>query len=239
MNKTKWLASGALLMLIAVGWFVYQQLKEDPYQGMSIIPEEHDDIPLFNGLELDDHQYVLEGDRWIDIHQFYLNKLPELGWDIQYQESALDDHEAENDWGGFYSRWRKEGFDGELTISANFNSFEEQTEVIYDKNPIHYSTTWVSKMPENICIYKRLHDNYCSEIKDKATIRHIIGFVNEAIDWEEEEMLQRKKTSRLSFGDTNITVLYGDEEEIYFQSDKGTKVMKPEPDFFEYTDLSQ
>jgi hypothetical protein len=36
-----------------------------------------------------------------------------------------------------------------------------------------------------------------------------------------------------------IKVLYENEKEIYFQSEKGVKLMKPELDFFKITNLSQ
>jgi hypothetical protein len=34
-------------------------------------------------------------------------------------------------------------------------------------------------------------------------------------------------------------VYYESDKEIYFQSEKGLKIMKPEPEFFELTNLSQ
>lgn len=238
MKKINWLIFGFIVVLIAFGWFVYQKITDDTYEGMSIIPEQHEDIPLFQGLEPTDRRYVMDGNRWMDIYDFYLKELPKHGWNIEYEDSALNDNDPENDWGGFYSRWRKEGFDGELSVSAHYNQFEEQTEVTFDRNPIYKSTTWINNVPESICIYQSSTDEKCSEIKDKIKIEKIVGFINDAIDWN-EEALPREKTSVIDFGDMKIKVHYEKEKEIYFQSEKGTKLMKPEPEFFKLTNLSQ
>ncbi|WP_141994785.1 hypothetical protein [Bacillus sp. B4EP4a] len=123
-------------------------------------------------------------------------------------------------------------------VSNDYNQFEEQTEVILDKNPIYNSTTWINNIPESICIYQSSTDENCSEIKDKNKIENIVGFINEAIDWNVEVLL-REKISVIDFGDMKIKVLYENEKEIYFQSDKGTKLMKSEPDFIKLTNLLQ
>ncbi len=205
---------------------------------MSIIPEQHKDIPLFDGLKLTRNQYVLKGNKWINIYDFYLNELPDLGWKIKYEDSALNDDDSKNDWSGFNFRWRKEGFDGELWISASYNQFEEQTEVIFDKTPIYTSTTWIEDFPESIYIYQYPNDENCSEIEGKVKIEQIVMFINTAIDWD-KEILPRKKTSVIDLGNTKITVYNGSDKEIYFQSGKGTKMMKPDPDFFKLTNLLQ
>jgi len=62
-----------------------------------------------------------------------LEELPKHGWKVVYVDSAANDDDSENDWSGFYTRWRKEGFDGELWISAHYNQFANQTEVIFDR----------------------------------------------------------------------------------------------------------
>ncbi|WP_077212323.1 hypothetical protein [Bacillus dakarensis] len=238
MKKLNWLIFGIIIIFIAAGWFVYHKITDDTYQGMSIIPEKHEDIPLFQGLEPTEHVYVLDGNRWNDIYDFYLKKLPQLGWKLEYESSALTDHDSENDWSGFHSRWRKEGFDGELSISAHYNQYEQQTEVSFDQTPIYHSTTWIDQVPESICIYQSMDDETCSEIKDNMKIQQIADFINEAIDWK-EEVSPRKNTIVIDFGDMKIKVLYENEKEAYFQSDKGTKLMKPDPDFFEHMNLSQ
>jgi hypothetical protein len=238
MNKKNGLIIGIIVVLIVIGWFVFQKITDDTYEGMSIIPEKHEDIPLFEGLEPTEHQYVMDGNRWKDIYDFYLKELPKLGWSIENGNSALNDNDSNNDWSGFFSGWRKEGFEGELSISAHYNQLEEQTVVIFDKIPIYNSTTWINNVPESICIYQSSTDEKCSEIKDEITIEKIVGLINDAIDWN-DEVSTREKTSIIDFGNMNVKVYYENEKEIYFQSEKGTKLMKPEPDFFKLTNLSQ
>ncbi|WLD91725.1 hypothetical protein [Alkalihalobacillus sp. AL-G] len=236
MSKKSLLLYSCITLLVAMGWFAYQKATDNTYEGMSIIPEEHEDIPLFEGLEPTEHEYVIDGDYWLDIYDFYSKELPKLGWNVEYEGSALNDKDPENDWSGFYSRWRKEGFNGELTVSAHYNQFEEQTEVKFDKTPIHNTTIWINYTPESICIYESQMDEKCSKVTDQIKIEEIVNFINGAIDWN-EEVLPREKTSMIDFGDIKIKVLYENEEEIYFQSKKGTKLMKPDPDFFKLTNL--
>jgi hypothetical protein len=188
MKKINRLIFGFIAVLIAMGWFAYQKITDDTYDGMSIIPEQHEDIPLFDGLEPTDHEYVIEGDYWKDIYDFYVKELPKHGWKMEHMNTVLNDEDAENDWAGFDSRWRKEGFDGVLWISAGYNPLEDQTEVIFDKTPIYNSTTWIDHVPESICVYQSPTDEKCSEIKDKIKIEEIIGFINNAIDWNEEAL---------------------------------------------------
>ncbi|WP_156290991.1 hypothetical protein [Oceanobacillus salinisoli] len=239
MSKKSLILYSCFTIIIAVGWFSYQKATDDTYEGMTIIPEQHKDIPLFDGLKPTDHKYVIKGNHWEDIYDFYMSKLPSLGWKVEHEESALDDSDHENDWSGFYSRWRKENFDGELGISVNYNQFDEETEVIFDKTPIYKSTSWVKESPNNICIYETLNQEGCFVIDDKSKVEEIKTLINKAVDWEKEELPNREKTSIIDFGNMEIKVYYGNDKEIYFQSKKGIKVMKPEPEFFELTSLSQ
>lgn len=227
------------MILIAMGWLTYQKVIDDTYEGMSIIPEQHKDIPLFKGLKPTDHEYVIKGNHWKDIYDFYMSKLPSLGWKVEYVQSALDDNDYKNDWSGFYSRWRKEGFDGELWILASYNQFDEETEVIFDKTPIYKSTYWIEELPNNICIYENLNAEKCFEIADKSKVEKIKALINKAIDLDKEELPNREKISVIDFGKMEVKVYYGNDKEIYFQSEKGIKIMKPEPEFFELTNLSQ
>lgn len=193
MNKRKFLIVGIVVVSILLGWFAYQKATDDTYEGMSIIPENHKDIPLFEGLEPTRSHYVIKGNRWEQIYNFYMNELPKLGWKVEYEQSALDDNNNENDWSGFYSRWRKERFDGELRISVSYNQYDEKTEVMFDKTPIYKSTTWIVDLPDSICIYESLNDKQCIEINDESKIKEIESLINKAIDWDKEEIPQRKK----------------------------------------------
>lgn len=239
MNKKFFILFGSVAIFIFLGGFTYQKVTDDTYEGMSIIPEQHKDIPLFEGLESTRSQYVIKGNRWEDIYNFYTNELPKLGWKVEYEQSALDDDHHENDWSGFYSLWRKEGFDGELRVSASYNQYDEKTEVMFDKIPIYKSTSWIEDLPDSICVYETLKDEKCVEINDKSKIKEIKSLINKAVDWEKEELPQRKNTSVVVFGNLEIKVYYESDKEIYFHSKKGLKMMKPELEFFELTNLSQ
>jgi hypothetical protein len=230
--------AAVVVLLVAGGWFGYVKLTDDTYEGMSIIPEQHDDIPLYEGLEPTRTHYVIEGDRWKDIYDYYFEKLPELGWENEYNYSALQDDDLENDWGGFDSSWIKKGFDGKLTINASYNQFDDQTDVMFDKLPILHSSIWIDEVPESICIYKSSTNQDCSVIKDKNKILKITEFINDAIDWK-EKAFGSEKESLIDFGNISINVIYEKEKGIYFESEKGLKFMKPEPEFFELAGLTQ
>ncbi|MFD0824662.1 hypothetical protein ACT8ZR_03230 [Neobacillus sp. M.A.Huq-85] len=75
-------------------------------------------------------------------------------------------------------------------------------------------------------------------LKDKAEIHKIVGFINHAIDWNEKAK-PLEKESTIDFGEIKVKVLYEKEKEIYFESEKGIKYMKPEPEFFKLMNLSQ
>jgi hypothetical protein len=238
MKIANWSLISTIIFAIAVTWFTYHQLTnaDDKYAGMTIVPEHHKDIPLYKGLILKDQRYTVEGNQWQDVYLFYLTELPELGWEAQYVDSALNDDETENDWSGFYSRWTKEGFDGELWISASYNQGEERTKVIFDKTPLYTTTEWIETAPERVCIYQEPEDQGCTEITDETTIYGIVMFINEALD-RDGKVKTNGKTSIIEIGNTAITVFYEKDKEIYFQSDKGIKMMKPDHEFFELTGL--
>lgn len=228
---------GVLVVLLIVGsWLVHQKMTDETYLGMSIIPEQHEDIPLYKGLEPTRTHYVIEGDHWQDIYEFYFKELPSLGWVKEYSGSALDDNDSENDWGGFDSSWTKEGFVGELSVSASYNQFEDQTEVMFDQTPIHHATKWINEVPDSLCVYDTLNEEGCVMLDDHEKIQKIVGFINDAIDWEGESP-KVQKTGAIVIGDKTIEVLHGDEIELYFQSEMGLKLMKAEPEFFEMTGL--
>jgi hypothetical protein len=232
MTKKRTIFGVIVLLFIIICWFLYQKITDDTYKGMSIIPEEHKDIPLFKGLEPTEHQYIMKGNHWEDIYHFYMKELPGRGWQKENTESALDDNEVDNDWSGFMSRWRKEDFDGELWISAHYNQSEDQTEVMFDKTEILQTTTWIEDVPDSICIYQNPTAQNCTEIKDKSKIEQIIRFINEAMDTN-EEVDSRNETLIIDLNDSKVNVFYEDEKEIFLKSEKGTKLMKPEHEFLE------
>ena len=164
MHKRNFLLLGIVIIFILSGWFAYQKATDDTYEGMSIIPEQHKDIPLYEGLKPTRSHYEIKGNRWEEIYQFYMNELPKFDWEVEHEQTALEDNNSENDWSGFYSLWRKDGFNGELRISASHNQFDEITTVIFDKTPIYKSTSWIENSPDSICIYETLKDEKCVEV---------------------------------------------------------------------------
>ncbi|SEA22410.1 hypothetical protein SAMN05421743_103227 [Thalassobacillus cyri] len=237
MRNKHFLLYGLIAVLVVSGGWAYQKITDDTYEGMSIIPEEHKDIPVFEGLEPKRSRYVIQGNRWREIYTFYSNALPDYGWDVEYEDSALADSNEENDWSGFQSYWRKEGFDGELGISASYNRIEDETKVIFDKTPIYQSTAWFGKVPESICVDGKQNSENCEAIEEEADREKIVNFINDAIDWESKGA-PGVEMSVMTLGDIEVKVLYGKDKEIFFQSEKGMKMMKPDPDFFEAANLS-
>lgn len=232
MKKKNWRIIGVVVILLIISGYSIQKLTDETYQGMSIIPEEHIDIPLFDGLEPTEHQYIMKDDHWRNIFYFYMEELPYLGWELAHVESALDDKHAENDWSGFRTRWRKDGFEGELWISAQYNETENQTEVMFDKTDIIHSTNWIHSAPESICIYQSAANQNCTKITDKSVIEQISSSINEAMDWN-KEVESRKNTLVIEYADIKINVLYEGDKGMYLQSEKGIKLMKPEQEFLD------
>lgn len=228
--KKVWIGLGIVVFLALIGGYAYFKKTDETYKGMSIIPEQHKDIPLFQGLKPTRHQYVMKGNHWVAIHDYYLEKLPSLGWSLKNEAAATSNIPA----GGFYSTWIKEGFDGELWVWGNYNHFEDQTEVTFDKMPIYKSSIWIVQAPESVCIFSNAVDSKCNKFTDKTNVEAIASLINKAIDWKEERM-PRKNTGLINFGDLKVKVFYESDKEIYFESDKGTKLMKPEKEFFELT----
>lgn len=231
MKNKKWLFSLIFLFLMILTWYFYQKVTDRAYDGMTIIPEEHDDIPLYDGLEPAMSEYTIKGDHWVDIYDFYLDQLPKLGWEISELGSALEDHEAENDWSGFYSTWRKVGFDGELSISSHFNQGEDLTEVTFDTHPNYHSSDWIEEIPNNACVFVNSGNEPCQKINDKEIIQSLVDFINDGIDWDDQSIEPRSHKKTYMFDQVTVEVLYEGDKEIYFKSDKGIKVMKPESEF--------
>lgn len=238
MKKTSLLVIGfAVLVLAVMGWNAYQRATDDTYQGMSIIPEQHEDIPLYEGLKPTENRYVIKGNHWAEVYAFYMQQLPDLDWTVEYEDSAFNDDDRQNDEaGGFYSRWTKEGFDGELWIGAHYDKFANQTKVIFDKVPSRHATTWIHDVPSSVCVYTGADAGSCDEITDGTQIEALTAHINHALDWEEDP-LPRSYARIIEFGSLKVEILYEPDQEIYLISDKGTKLMKPEKEFLELVNL--
>jgi len=117
----------SIILVIIVG-ICYQKVTDETYKGMSVIPEERKDIGLYKGLEPRRTDYVIEGDHWKEIYEYYINNLPKRGWTLTFKDSK----ERKNISNG-YATWEKEG-QGELNISTIFTPEENQTQVMFDLN---------------------------------------------------------------------------------------------------------
>lgn len=119
-----------LICLVVVAGINYQRATDTTYAGMTIIPEHHNDIPLYKGLTPTEYDYVMKGDHWEDIYIFYMEELPKHGWSVSFQQTSRADAPAP----GFYSLWQKAGVDYELLVKASYFPSRKQTEVRFDKH---------------------------------------------------------------------------------------------------------
>ncbi|WP_223596159.1 hypothetical protein [Neobacillus bataviensis] len=237
-NKKYWLILSLTFVVSLSGWYSYQKVTDDTYEGMSIIPEHHKDIPLFPGLEPTRNDYVMEEDHWREVYAFYEKQLPKHGWNKAFMYSALDNDDPDDDWSGFYSRWTKKGFDGELTLGAGYNQHENQTEVIFDKNPIFHASPWIDQVPKSICIHADSLKSECITVTDPNEIKAIVQIINDAYDTN-EKVPSDKYESKITFGSFEVYIQYRKDEMIYLRSSKGTKEMKPEQEFLALIRLSK
>jgi hypothetical protein len=232
-----------ITIAVVLGSWYYYKINDDTYEGMSIIPEEHDDIPLYEGLEPRRNDYIIEGNHWHEIYQFYLNEFPKQGWKLEYKRSALDDDDSDNDWSGFTSRWTKPDFQGELSLFANYNQHENITEVNFDHHIPPKRTPWISRSPVTLCVYDDPQEEVCAVIKDQNVIENIIQFIDEAA-YDVKDLEQQERYGIIAFVNEksehyfSVNVHYSKDSHIlYLQSEKGVKIMKPESEFFEMTNL--
>jgi hypothetical protein len=237
MKKRNWLYLCFIVLLCTAGWYGYQKMTDDTYEGMSIIPEEHKDIPLYPGLEPQRNDYVMKGDSWREVAAFYEKQMPKHGWTLKMKHSSLDDKDPTNDWSGAFYDWTKKGFNGVLSISTGYNQMENVTDVMFDQTPILVSTTWIEDIPESICIHKDSLRSECEKVTDPDQIKAIVHFINDAFD-SKEKAPDDYKESRIDFGGLNVYIGYKEDELIYLWSEKGTKTMKPEPEFLSLTKIS-
>lgn len=225
------------LLLVAGGLYIFQKEREERYEGQSFIPERSKDVPLYKGLRPDGSpEYVIEGDHWEEILAYYKKVLPENGWEEDFIQSSKYHNE---DGAGFMSSWHKKDQQWELYIGAGYFKNQNQTEVIFDKRERMISTVWIEEQPESICINEQPERSKdCFEITDKKTISEITSMVNGAFDWDKEWTAYDGK-STIEFGAFHVEVYYDLNKGIYLVSNKGTKWMKPETEFFETTRISK
>lgn len=235
MKKRNWLYLCLVVLLFTAGWYGYRAATDDTYEGMSIVPEKTKDIPLYPGLEPTRSDYVMEGDSWQEVFAFYEKQLPKHGWVLSMKGSALDDKDPENDWSGAYSQWTKDDF--ELWVSAGYNQWDNQTEVTFDRTPILHSSAWIEQAPASLCIHADALRSECEKVTDPGEISSISHFINNAYD-SKEKVPSHKNEGRIDFGDFDVYFYYEESEEIILWSEKGVKIMKPEPEFLALLKMS-
>lgn len=211
------------LVVFVLGIIGYQKLTDDTYDGMSVIPEKRKDIGLYKGLEPRQSDYVMKGNHWKKIYNYYLKNLPKYGWVLEHKES----NENESIPGGVAS-WIKEG-QGELDIITSYFPQEDQTQVIFDLRKIILYSKWISIVPKHIEVYDE-NNNKLKEIVNEDQINQIQNFINdEAYDTQNQP--SGKLLRKLHINELEIAVYQSGYDPIYFVSDKGTKMMKPEGEF--------
>lgn len=236
--RTKGLIMTFLSFLLAAGgWYFYQMEREERYNGMSIVPERTKDIPLYEGLKPGGGpSYVIEGQHWQEILDYYKVVLPENGWTDTFIQAS---NSAEKDGAGFMSTWKKPGQDWELSIDAGYFQQDNMTKVIFDKRNILTASKWIKETPEEICINEQPdRSDECFKLTDKQSIKEIVELVNDGFDWEKERIPYLGKSTIL-LDAFRVEVFYDLEKGIYLVSEKGTKWMKPEPEFFMLTRISK
>ncbi|PGS55797.1 hypothetical protein [Bacillus sp. AFS041924] len=211
------------ILVFVAGIIAYQKITDDTYEGMSVIPEQRKDIGLYKGLEPRQSDYVMKGNHWKEIYNFYLKSLPTHGWVLEHKESKENEPIS-----GGYARWIKEG-QGELDLSATYFPQEDQTQVNFDLNKLITSTKWISIVPKQIEVYDE-NNKKVKEIVDENQINQIQYFINdEAYDTQEKPL--GKVVRKLHINELEIAVYQSGNDPIYFVSEKGTKMMKPEGEF--------
>ncbi|CAM4017866.1 hypothetical protein [Mesobacillus thioparans] len=226
-----------LFILLFAAIFVYfQHMRTEKYEGLDLIPERTEDIPLYSGLEADSPVYKIKGDHWDEILNFYEHALPQNGWNLIMKQASSDPAE---DGAGFISNWEKEGRKWVLSISASYFRNTDQTEVTFDKTEPLKAAKWINSDVPEVCINEQPERSEdCFKMTDRKTIDRIGEMINQAPEAGGHQLFYKNK-STIEFGDLKIMVYYDLEKGIYFVSDKGTKWMKPEREFFELTRISK
>ncbi|WP_137790390.1 hypothetical protein [Bacillus sp. E(2018)] len=117
-----------ILMIISSATIYNYVLKEEQYSSVSIVPEHRNDLPLYEGLEFHDHYYSIKGNHWYEIYKFYRDTLPKHDWKLVFKRASIED------WGGFMLRFQKH--DKELHIDGGWNPNTNETETMFDLNPV-------------------------------------------------------------------------------------------------------
>jgi hypothetical protein len=212
-----------VVTFLITGFSVYSYVNEkNRYVGQTVVPERRNDLPLYEGLTFKDHEYVMKGNHWESIYQFYKEELPNNGWELIHQQTS-----QETPIGGFMMSYEKDG--KELSIHGGSFPEENTTEIIFDLNPTITHTDWIKSTPEEICVYRDYKAKTCSKITDASKIKQFVEWVNNEAYDKNEAPLQEE------YG---VVAVNGERIEIHYnpklpsftlKTDFGRKEMKPEP----------
>lgn len=129
--KKRIVISFVFVLLVFLSVTIYQYVvKKDRYSSVSIVPEQRNDLPLYEGLEFQEHHYLMKGNHWYDIYEFYRDSLPSHGWKLVFKQASIEG------WGGFMLRFEKNN--KELHIDGGWNPYANETETIFDLNPVQH-----------------------------------------------------------------------------------------------------
>ncbi|MDM5317572.1 hypothetical protein QUF49_16295 [Fictibacillus sp. b24] len=204
------------------GVSVYSYMNEkNRYASVTVVPEKRDDLPLYKGLEFQEHNYLIKGNHWYDVYGFYKKQMPLHGWKLVHKQAFIED------WGGFMMTWEKDG--KELHIGGGWIPNENTTEVRFDLRPIMRSTNWIEAIPSSICVYANKEADTCSTITDLNKIEQFVKWVNdEAIDKEDASL--QKDYGIVEVNGKKIEIHYDPELPSFtLKSADGRKQLKPEP----------
>ncbi|WP_416730794.1 hypothetical protein [Fictibacillus sp. JL2B1089] len=101
MNKRMVLSFAFILLMVSSAAVYKFVLEKDRYSSVSIVPEHRKDLPLYEGLEFQDHHYVIKGNHWYEIYKFYRDTLPHHGWKPVHKRASIEE------WGGFMLQFKK------------------------------------------------------------------------------------------------------------------------------------
>lgn len=172
-----------LLIISSVAIYKYV-LEKDRYSSVSIVPENRNDLPLYDGLEFQENHYLIKGNHWNNIYEFYRDTLPNHGWKLVFKQASIEDS------GGFMLRFQKK--DKELHIGGGWNPYANETETTFDLNPVLHKTMWIDQKPRSICVYLNKNAVNCNKITDQNKIEQFIKMVDEDAVNKDDAPLQKE-----------------------------------------------
>ncbi|MFZ3591794.1 hypothetical protein ACOI1C_21915 [Bacillus sp. DJP31] len=207
--------------------------SQDVHSGMSIIPEETTDLPLYIGLRARSSDYIIKNDQHKEIYDFYLRELPLKGWKLI--NSRI--HKGL----GFEQSWSKPSKKRELYILSTISDNQKETYVVFDENSIIQNDIWFIEV-KTICEEKNKSE-ICITIEDDPKAKKFIDFINANANLEESSIKfkDRELILNLTFNNINKESMNLDiyqREDLYFLvSSKGVKEVGSEEEVLSFLSL--